>query len=121
MPSKSAHGEHYHSPLATNLRTLAAQRYEGSVNALAKHIGINQSTLNRYCNGTSDITMAKISQIADATGYAAWQLLHPEFDTRRMPPAMDAKTMRVAAIFANITRPVDRRRAEAIMEQFSAD
>jgi len=121
MKAQSIQGEHYHSPIATNLRALAAQRFDGSVNALAEQININQSTLNRYCNGSSDITMAKISEIAEATGYAPWQLLHPEFDTRRMPPAMDSRTMRVAAIFANIDNPTDKDRAEAIMEQFSAD
>jgi transcriptional regulator with XRE-family HTH domain len=121
MPAKTVQGEHFHSPIATNLRALAAQQFGGSINALAEKIDINQSTLNRYCNGSSDITMQKISEIADATGYAPWQLLHPDFDTRRMPPMMDARTMRVAAIFANIPDPKDRDRAEAIMEQFSPD
>lgn len=119
MPAKTVQGEHYHSPIATNLRALAAQQYGGSINALAEQIEINQSTLNRYCNGSSDITMQKISEIADATGYAPWQLLHPDFDTRRMPPMLDARAMRVAAIFANIPDPKDRDRAEAIIEQFS--
>ena len=121
MANSMVHGEHWHSPLATNLRALKDQQYGGSVNALAQKIKINQSTLNRYCNGSGDITMQKISYIAEQTGYEPWQLLHPDFDTRKMPPMMDARTMRVAAIFANIADPKDRARAEAIMEQFSPD
>lgn len=121
MASNTVHGEHWHSPIATNLRTLRDQQFGGSANAMSQRLGVNQSTLNRYCNGSSDISLAKISEIAEKTGYAPWQLLHPDFDTRRMPPMMDARTMRVAAIFANIADPKDRDRAEAIMEQFSPD
>lgn len=121
MASSTVHGEHWHSPIATNLRTLRDQQFGGSANAMSQRLGVNQSTLNRYCNGSSDISLAKISEIAEKTGYAPWQLLHPDFDTRRMPPMMDARAMRVAAIFANIADPKDRDRAEAIMEQFSPD
>lgn len=121
MAASTIKGEHWHSPIATNLRTLKDQQFGGSANALAQKIGVNQSTINRYCNGSSDISLLKISEIAEKTGYAPWQLLHPDFDTRRMPPMMDARSMRVAAIFANIADPKDRDRAEAIMEQFSPD
>lgn len=121
MGDSTVRGEHWHSPIATNLRTLKDQQFAGSVNAFAQRIEMNQSTLNRYCNGSTDITMEKVSYIAERTGYAAWQLLHPDFDTRRMPPMMDARTMRVAAIYANISDPRDRDRAEAIMEQFAPD
>lgn len=120
MAASTVRGEHWHSPIATNLRILMEQRF-GSVNAFAQAIGINQSTLNRYCNGSIDITMEKVRTIAEKTGYQPWQLLHPDFDTRRMPPMMDARAMRVAAVFANIPDPRDRDRAEAIMEQFSPD
>lgn len=120
MAKNSVQGEHFHSQIATNLRRLVAQRYDGSVNALAQRIEVNQSTLNRYCNGSTDITMAQLERLASRTGYAAWQLLHPDFDTRRMPPMMDPRTMRVAAVFAGITEPIDRDRAEAIIEQFAA-
>jgi len=121
MATNTIRGEHWHSLLATNLRALKDQQFGGSVNALASKLKVNQSTLNRYCNGSGDITMQKISYIAEMAGYAPWQLLHPDFDTRRMPPMMDSRAMRVAAIFANIPDPKDRDRAEAIMEQFSPD
>lgn len=121
MAHSTVRGEHWLSPVAVNLRKLRDQRFEGSGNALAKALELNQSSLNRYCNGTSDITMSALGCIAEKTGYAPWQLMHPEFDTRRMPPMMDARVMRVAAIFAGITDPRDRDRAEAIMEQFSTD
>jgi hypothetical protein len=104
-----------------NLRALKDQQFNGSINALAAHVGMGQTTLNRYCNGELSMPMEKIELVADRTGYAPWQLLHPDFDTRRMPPMMDARAMRVAAIFANIADPKDRNRAEAIMEQFSPD
>ena len=91
------------------------------MNAFALRIEMNQSTLNRYCNGSTDITMEKVGYIAEKTGYAPWQLLHPDFDTRRMPPMMDARTMRVAAVFSNIADERDRARAEAIIEQFAPD
>ena len=119
MARNTVQGAHFHSQIAANLRTLVAQRFDGSVNALASKIEVNQSTLNRYCNGSTDMTMAQLSRIAEKTGYAPWQLLHPEFDPRRMPPMMDKRTMRVAAVFAGITDPVDRDRAEAIIEQFA--
>ena len=121
MAENTIRGEHWHSPIAVNLRTLKDQQFNGSVNAFAQRIEMNQSTLNRYCNGSTDITMEKINYIAEKTGYAPWQLLHPGFDTRKMPPMMDARTMRVAAVFANIADPKDRDRAEAIIEQFAPD
>ena len=121
MAASTIRGEHWHSPIATNLRRLKDQQFGGSANAFALKIEMNQSTLNRYCNGTSDISMQQVGVIAEKTGYAPWQLLHPDFDTRRMPPMMDPRTMRVAAVFANIADPRDRDRAEAIMEQFSPD
>lgn len=121
MPTDTIRGEHWHSLIATNLRRLKDQQFGGSVNQFAQKIAMNQSTLNRYCNGTGDITAEKVAYIAERTGYAPWQLLHPDFDTRRMPPMLDARAMRVAAIFANIADPKDRDRAEAIMEQFAPD
>ncbi len=121
MAGNTTRGEHWHSLIAANLRTLTDQQFGGSVNAFSQRIGMNQSTLNRYCNGSTDITMEKVAYIAEKTGYAPWQLLHPDFDTRKMPPMMDARTMRVAAVFANIADPRDRDRAEAIMEQFAPD
>lgn len=121
MAESKVRGEHWLSPIATNLRALKDQQFRGSINALAARVEINQSTLNRYCNGSISMPMEKIDQVADKTGYAPWQLLHPDFDTRVMPPMMDDRAMRVAAIFANITDPKDRDRAEAIMEQFAPD
>lgn len=121
MAESRVKGEHWHSAIATNLRALKDQAFGGSINAMAARVEINQSTLNRYCNGSISMPMEKIDQVADKTGYAAWQLLHPDFDTRRMPPMMDARAMRVAAVFANIAEPRDRDRAEAIIEQFAPD
>lgn len=121
MAASTVQGEHWHSLIATNLRKLKDQQFGGSGNAMSQRIEMNQSTLNRYLNGTSDITMAQVALIAEKTGYAPWQLLHPDFDTRRMPPMMDPRTMRVAAVFSNISDPRDRDRAEAIIEQFSPD
>jgi len=54
MAASTTRGEHWHSLIATNLRTLTDQQFAGSVNAFAQKIEMNQSTLNRYCNGSTD-------------------------------------------------------------------
>jgi len=35
MASNTVHGEHWHSPIATNLRTLRDQQFGGSANAMS--------------------------------------------------------------------------------------
>ncbi len=66
-----------------------------------------------------DASVSVLEQIEDKTGYAPWQLLHPDFNPVTMPPMMDPRAMRVAAIYAAIEDETDKRRAEAIMEQFA--
>lgn len=111
---------HRDSRLAVNLRELIAYQSD-SVNAWATARGLNQSTINRIANGTTDCTVSALFAIADATGYEPWQLLHPDFDPRATPPLADERAMRVAAIFSQINGEIDKRRAESIMEQFAPE
>lgn len=121
MAKITVKGPFYGSLFARNLRALIDHQCEGSVNAWAQRFGRNQTTVNRYATGMIAATMGQLEEVSEATGYAPWQLLHPEFDPRAMPPMLDARAMRVAAIFADIKDPKDKDRAEAIMEQFAAD
>lgn len=117
--AKSVIGPHYDSPIARSLRLLIERESEGSVNAWAKKYKLKQTTVNRISNGSNDVSVATLIDICDAIGYEPWQLLRPDFDPRVLPPMLDARAMRVAAIFAAIKSETDKRRAEAIMEQFS--
>lgn len=114
-------GATYGSVLAVNLRRLVAHQSGGSVNAWSARYKLPQSTINKICTGQRSATLTVLEQIESATGYAPWQLLHPDFDPVKMPPMMDGRAMRVAAIYANIAEPRDKDRAEAIMEQFAPD
>ena len=118
---KTVRGPFYDSLLARNLRALIAHQAEGSINVWAKRYEVNQSTLNRYCNGTTDATLGNLQDLLEPAHYQAWQLLHPDFDPRVMPPMLDARAQRVATIFSSIKSETDRDRAEAIMEQFAPD
>lgn len=111
-------GDLYQSRLAVNLRRLIDHQAD-SVNAWCCRHELPQSTINKICRGQRDASVSVLEQIEDKTGYAPWQLLHPEFDPAVMPPAADPRAMRVAAIFSGITSAKDRDRAEAIMEQFA--
>lgn len=117
----TARGEFYASPFATNLRALIKYQAAGSVNAWATRIGENQTTINRIANGEMNPSLARATTIAELAGYAAWQLMRPDFDPRTMPPMLDERAMRVAAIFASIPDDRDKDRAESIMEQFAPD
>ena len=112
-------GDLHDSRLASNLRRLIEHQCGGSVNAWCARWKLPQSTINKLCRGTRDATVSVLENIGDVTGYAPWQLLHPDFDPVTMPPMMDARAMRVAAIFSGITDQRDRDRAESIMEQFA--
>lgn len=111
----STQGDRYDSILAVNLRLLIERQAGGSVNAWATRTGLNQSTVNRIANGTRDATVSQLELIEEKTGYAPWQLLHPDFDPLKMPPMMEPRAMRIAAIFAALSE-ADRRKAESIME-----
>lgn len=111
-------GDDYGSRLATNLRALIDHQAGGSVNAWATARKLPQSTINKIANGSRGATVGQLEEIADAIGYAPWQLLHPEFAPATMPPMMDAHAMRVAAIYAGIADPALKLKAMAIMEQF---
>lgn len=80
--------------------------------------GIDQSTVARILRGDQDSSLEMVQRVADATGYAPWQLLREDFDPRREPPMMDAETMRVAAMYAGIKDPAKKRQARAILETF---
>jgi hypothetical protein len=109
----------YHWPPATNLRRLIAHKAGGSVNAWATaHPAMNQTTINRIVSGERDCTVATLMRISEKTGYALWQLCHPDFDPLKMPPLMREDVARVAALFAAIDAPLDRLKAEAILHQF---
>lgn len=108
------------TPFAKNVSDLIASKGESVLGWCKrnKKYGLVQSRVNRGLNGTNDISLETVQQIADATGYEPWQLFHPDFKPGSHPPMMDAETMRVAAIFANIKNDHNRRVARAIMEQF---
>lgn len=114
--AKLSPGKLYDTQLAHSLRMLI-DRHGGSVNAWSIAMGLNQSTINRIANGDMDATCSKVAAIAEASGYAAWQLLHPDFDPRHMP-TLDMRALRIAAIYAGIKDPALKRKAEAIMERF---
>jgi transcriptional regulator with XRE-family HTH domain len=80
--------------------------------------GIDQSTVARILRGDQDSSLEMVQRVADATGYAPWQLLRDDFDPRREPPMFDAEAMRVAAVFASIKDPAKKRQARAILETF---
>ena len=117
MAKPTAHGPHYDTILARNVRQLA-ERW-GSVNAFSGRFDLNQSTMNRLATGMQSPTMNLLGIISAATGYLEWQLLHPEFHPRKMPPAADARAMQVAATFASIRSDADKKKAEALVEQFA--
>ena len=117
--STEVQGDLYQSTLAVNLRRLVDHQSAGSVNAWCTAHRLPQSTINKICTGQRSATVTVLEDIEERTGYAPWQLVHPDFDPVRMPPMMDPRAMRVAAIYANITDEKDKRRAEAIMEQFA--
>lgn len=112
-------GELYESRLAANLRKLVTYQSGGSMNAWCARHQLTQSTYQKIATGQRGATVAMLERIEDATGYAAWQLLHPDFDPRMMPPMLDAHAMRVAAIFAGIKDPLGRQKAEAVIEQLT--
>ena len=109
-------GPLFDSRLATNMRRLIGAQ---SVNAWCERFKLPQSTINKICRGTRDATVSVLETIEERTGYACWQLLHPDFDPRVSPPTADPRSMRVASIFASIQDDRDKLRAEAIMEQFA--
>jgi hypothetical protein len=119
MPKTVVTGEFYDSTLAKNLRKLTARA--GSVNKWSQQHKVNQTTVNRIVNGTRDATCKLLETLAEKTGYAPWQLLHPDFDPLKSPPMLDERAMRVAAVFASIKLEADKRRAESIMEQFAPE
>jgi transcriptional regulator with XRE-family HTH domain len=108
------------TPFAENIRSLALHQ-QISINAWCLQYpgtGIDQSTVSRILRGTQDASLEMVNRVAEATGFAPWQLLHPDFDPSREPPMLDADVMRVAYVFASIKDAVNRRRARAILEQF---
>jgi len=114
----SKKGELYESVLARNLRALIAHQAEGSTNGWCLRHGLPQSTLNKVRNGMQGTTTTVLQQVEDATGYAAWQLLHPQFDPAAMPPMNNPRAMRVAAIFVGLEKR-DRDTIEALAENFA--
>ncbi len=113
---------YYGTVLARNVRACIEYECSGSVNAwVAKYPGLSQSTVNKIANGTQNPSVSVLEGIAEKTGYAAWQLLHPDFSPRTMPKLMDARAMRVAAIYSAITDEKERKRVGAIMEQFATE
>jgi hypothetical protein len=119
--SKTVRGPHYDSVVARNLRALIDREAEGSVNAWATRHRLLQTTVNRIANGSSDCSVSTLLDICTATGYALWQLVRDDFDPRAVPPALDARAMRIAAIYASIKDDATKRIAEAVMEQFAGD
>ena len=119
MANKTVRGPHYDSVLARNLRLLVELEAGNSVNTWSKKTEINQSTVNRICNGTMDTKLSTLLDIAYKSGYAPWQLIMDGFDPRIHPPMLNARAMRVAAIYAQIESAVDQDRAASIMEQFA--
>ena len=117
MAKTTTRGRHYDTILACNVRQLS-DRW-GSVNAFSGRFGLNQSTMNRLATGKQSPTMKLLGTISAATGYLEWQLLHPEFHPRKMPPGADARAMQVAATFASIRSEADKKKAEALVEQFA--
>lgn len=109
--------DHYDTVLARNMRQLC-ERY-GSVNAFRTRFKLNQTTINRIANGEVSPSVATLTKISDKCGYSEWQLLHPDFNPRAMPPASDERAMRVAATFASIRDANDKDKAEALVEQFA--
>lgn len=110
----------YATPFAANLRKVIDHARETVNSWCIKHIdaGINQSRINRVLTGQVCGQLDTVEQVSIATGFAPWQLLHPDFDPRHEPPMLDADARRVAAIYAGIKSEPDRRKARAIMEQF---
>jgi transcriptional regulator with XRE-family HTH domain len=119
MANKTVKGKHYTTQVAANLRAVIDHQADGKILTWAEKYGLNQTSINRICNGTVSPTAGYLQEIAEKCGYAAWQLLHPEFDVRKTPPTLDGRAMRVAAIFSAIESQIDRDRAESIMEQFA--
>ena len=108
------------TPFAENIRRLALHQ-QISINAWCLQYpgaGIDQSTVSRILRGTQDASLEMVNRVAEATGFAPWQLLHPDFDPAREPPMLKADVMRVAYVYASIKDPANRRRARAIVEQF---
>lgn len=108
------------TPFATNIKKLAGHR-KLSINAWClqyPNAGIDQSTMSRILRGVQDPTLETVNRVAVATGYAEWQLLHPDFEPAIEPPMLDEEVRRVAYVFSTIKDPLDRRRARAIIEQF---
>lgn len=108
------------TPFASNIKKLAGHR-KLSINAWClqyPNAGIDQSTMSRILRGVQDPTLETVNRVAVATGYAEWQLLHPDFEPALEPPMLDEEVRRVAYVFSTIKDPLDRRRARAIIEQF---
>lgn len=70
--------------LARNVRALIESRGATELE-LAESLRIPQTVLNRAANGTSDVRLASVEQIATAFGLNPWQLLFPGLDPRRLP------------------------------------
>ena len=117
MTKPTVHGPHYDTILARNVRLLCERA--GSVLAFSGRFKLNQSTINRIATGKQSATMGFLRTICAATGYLEWQLLHPDFHPRRMPPGADARAMQVAATFASIRSEADKKKAESLVEQFA--
>jgi hypothetical protein len=109
-------GPRWDSLLARNIRELFKYPTERSVNRWCQDHNLIQATINRIANGTRDATTAIVEEIASKTGYAAWQLMLPDFDPRRMPAMMDPAVMHAAAVFASITDPTKRAAADAMLQ-----
>lgn len=111
-------GALYESALATNLRALIEYQSGGSTNGWCLRHKLPQSTINKVRNGVQSTTTAVLQEIEDQTGYAAWQLLHPDFNPAISPPMSDPRAMRVAAIFSALDGR-DRAAIEALAETFA--
>lgn len=109
------------SLFARNLKRLIDLQAEGSVNGWCRSKKLPQATINRIVIGTSDATTEMVAKIGAAAGYAPWQMLLPDFEPSAVPPTMNVKAMRIAAIYAQLSDARDQARMAAIAELFVPD
>ena len=119
MRPKTTTGQRHESQLAINLRRLIDHMDNGSVNAWGSRYGLNQTTVNRAANGTSDPSVGQLTKWANAIGCPPEQLLRSDFNPIQYASIPDTRARRAAELFAALKTEEDRRLVEALLIRLS--
>jgi len=122
MRKRTTQGPFYDTVLSTNLRRLIEHTEGGSVNAWTNRHGLNQSTINRVFNGTSDATVGELTKWCEAIGCVPEELLRTGFSPEKLGyTALDIRSRRFAQAFASLQNEGDRLLVESLLTRLASN